>query len=318
MQFSLSPESYRFIDYYSDIPKYSDVFLEIDDVISSRHLETCGGLLIGVPGTGKTRLCKRYIETRANASKLSTREFGIYVESPGSSITELLTEILRALDDIAPDKGTIASKQHRIITLINNLDIKVVFLDEIQVVLPASRLLPTAKILKIIKELVNKTNCAWVLSGIPESAQILAIDAQISERFTKTFTLTSFCMLNNESTLDFFEYLIDILIKIERKMPFFSCLNDSITEDGFEYKTDINYDNLLRFLLATKGKPRQIRQLLSECIHNTRPSQNINLQILAELFERVFSTEYNKTGANPFRSSIKEVKKHLIKESLYA
>ena len=318
MQFCLSQEASQFIAHYSEIPKYSDVFDDIDGVILSRHMETSGALLIGPPGAGKTTLCRQYIKTRASASNVSEREFGLYVESPGSSITELLTEILRALDDIAPEKGTIAAKQHRIITLINNLDIKVVFLDEIQVVLPSSRLLPTAKILKIIKELVNKTNCAWVLAGVPESAQILAIDAQISERFTKTFTLSSFCMLDNENTLDFFEYLIDILGNIKRKMPFFSCLNDSFTDDGFEYKTGINYENLLRFLLATKGKPRKIRQLLSECIHNTEPSEKINLKILAELFERVFSTEFNKSNLNPFLASINIVKKQLVKERLYA
>ena len=318
MEFCLSQEANQFIAHYSEIPKYSDVFDIIDDIILSRHLETSGGLLIGPPGAGKTTLCRQYIKTRAFKSNLCDREFGLYVESPGSSITELLTEILRALDDIAPEKGTIAAKQHRIITLINNLDIKVVFLDEIQVVLPSSRLLPTAKILKIIKELVNKTNSAWVLAGIPESAQILSIDAQISERFTKTFTLAPFSMFDNESTLDFFEYLIDILNNIKRKMPFFSCLNDSFTDDGFEYKAGINYDNLLRFLLATKGKPRKIRQLLSECIHNTEQSEKINLPIMAELFERVFSTEFNKSKLNPFRASINDVKKLLIKENLYA
>jgi predicted AAA+ superfamily ATPase len=318
LQFSLSKESYQFIDYYSDIPKYSDVFLEIDEVILSRHIETCGALLIGPPGSGKTTLCRQYIKTRATASNLSEREFGLYVESPGSSITELLTEILRALHDIAPEKGTIASKQHRIITLINNLDIKVVFLDEIQVVLPASRLLPTAKILKIIKGLVNKTNCAWVLSGVPESAQILAIDAQVSDRFTRTFALTSFSMIDIESTLEFFEYLIDVLKKVERKMSFFSCLNDSIDENDFVTKTDIDSDNLLRFLLATGGKPRKIRQLLCECIHNTKPTQKINLPMMAELFERVFSTEFNKSRQNPFLTSIKNVKKQLVKERLYA
>lgn len=310
-----SSDTQQFSAHYALVPKFQTLFDEVDTTINSRRTETSGVLIMGPPGGGKSTFCRKYIEqkTEEHANFQS-----IYVEACGTSVTQLLVSILMKLGDPKPEHGTNAAKQHRIITLINNRKIAVIFVDEIQDVLPAKKLLPTNKILTIIKEFINKTNAAWVLVGTTDAYELLRIDEQLSERFTRTLELTDFSMNGRIETEYFIQYLLDILPQTKRRATYFSCINQFINQGQFAYSTDVNVNNLLRFLLATHGKPRRIRKLLTECIEVTSSLAPITKELLTDRFASAFSTQLKQLGGNPFSAQINWVKEQLRRENLYA
>jgi len=319
LQIEMSDEALNFKEFYSLIDKFHRPMQTILRTIKYRHQETSGTLVLGHPGCGKSFFAEKILKDYAEKSMPDKdRCFGIYVETSGCGLNELYREILTKLGDIDPGYGRIADKHRRIIHLVNKLDVKVVFLDEIQVMLPTSGLLPTSKFVKQLKEMVNKTNCAWVLLGVPDAADIVAVDTQLADRFPRVVCLESFSCAGENKVLDFMEYLFDLLANFPRKMPYFKCLNESINDDGYSYKSEVNYDNLLRLCLASQGRPRRIRDLFVDCIENTSSDEKVTKATFESAYVNCYSNNTDKQLGNPFLMPIKEVKKCLIKDGLYA
>lgn len=318
LQTELSSDATAFSQAYVLIDKYTEARNSILSLIKYRCNETCGAILLAPSGCGKTTLVKKLLaDYQEQSVPEQDKRFGIYVETPGSGISDLLRQLLFELGDNKPEYGTHGGKLKRIIDLVNNLNVKVVFLDEIQSMLPSSKLLPTSKSMKLIKELTNKTNCAWVLMGVPDAASIADVDPQLSDRFSRVICLDAFACNDDKNTLDFMEYLYDLLASFPRRAPFFKFMNELLTEDGFKLNAEIDSSNLLRFCLATKGKPRHIRTLLLEAIESTRPGEAVTKKVMAKAYQTCFQRAHDKKSKNPFDASIKKVKEELMKEGLY-
>ncbi|WNC72017.1 TniB family NTP-binding protein [Thalassotalea psychrophila] len=316
--FELKPETIAFKKRYSMVERYQTPISLIENTIKYRELETSGLMIVALSGSGKSRMTEYVRESNEYPyCAHKDHKFGIYVEAPGTSMSGFLTAILTALGDPKPSFGDLDSQKSRIITLIGELDVKVVFLDEIQVILPSSGLLPTSKVVKILKELINKTSAAWVLMGTPEAAELIEVDTQLKDRFNRLVTIPAFGCCSNEDALDFIEYLFDILESFPRKLPYFTCLNESLVEGEICYIDSVNYDNLLRFCLATNGKARGIANLLMECVEQTAENKAVTRSVLSSAFNSRFKNDAN-VEIDPFTASIKKVKDELKKRGLYA
>jgi len=316
--YALKPETVLFQKKYSYMEKYQTPISLIENTIKYRHLETSGMMLVGQSGVGKSRLVEHLLETNVLPhNNVKDSKFGIYVEAPGTSMGGFLRKILTALGDPKPSFGDLDEKQSRIITLIEELEVKVIFIDEIQVVLPSSGLLPTSKVVKILKELINNTSAAWILMGSPEAADLIEVDTQLKDRFNRLVTIPVFSCNSNDEIISFIEYLFDIFEGFPRKISYFSCLNDSLQDGELCYVDTVNYDNLLRFCLATKGKARAITNLLMECLEQTSENNRITTTVLCNAWMARFQND-NDAEVNPFSGSMKNIKIELKKRGLYA
>ncbi len=320
---SATSEASQFKQHYSYVDKFDSIMQAITDNIDYRHGEDCGIIIAGESGTGKSTLSKRFL---LDHSGKDTDEidsiFGIYVEICGSGFDALYEDMLEQLHCKDHRLGSVASKKRRVIELINALDVRVVFIDEAQEGLPGA-VLPSSGYIKLLKEFTNKTNASWVLLGPEKVKRIADIDEQMSERFTQVLTLEAFNCKGNENTEVFMEYIIELLGVLGRRAPFFKCLHESMNEEGtdFEYKDDVDYENLLRFLLATKGRSRRIARLLTDCIDHTAPTEKITKALLAQLYEKKYRNDVevdNQEWFNPFTASKAKVIAKLRQRGLYA
>jgi hypothetical protein len=316
-------EGCKFKQHYSYVDKFDRIMTAISDNIRYRFGEDCGIIITGESGTGKTALTERFLSDNC---EVNTAEkdgiFGIYVEICGSGFEALYEDMLEQLHCKDHRLGSVASKKRRVIELINALDVKVVFIDEAQEGLPGA-VLPSSSYIKLLKEFTNKTNASWVLLGPEKVKSIADIDEQMGERFTQILTLKAFNCKGNENTEEFMEYIIGFLATMPRKVPFFQCLLDSMNEAGndFEYKDNVDYENLLRFLLATRGKARRIARLLADCIDDTTSNDKISTALLAKLYKKKYHNDLesnNHRWINPFTASKSTVIEQLKIRGLYA
>ncbi|MDN3653430.1 TniB family NTP-binding protein [Thalassotalea ponticola] len=300
---------------YCRTGKYLKAEQSVLHTMKYRDSERGGAILLGESGIGKTTFAKTFLSQHAEAS-LSEHDnkFGIYVEVPGGNLKVLYGQILQELGDIAPEKGTAADKKTRIIKLINEMDVKVVFVDEVQEVLPSTKLLPTSAFVKDFKEIANNTNCAWILCGTPNAMAIKDVDKQLASRLPKTILLPVFSFKTQEDKLEYLEFLFEFFEHLPVAAPYFKCLNESITDEGFSYFCNVNYDNLLRMLLATDGCLRPFMTLMQDCLDRLEDGEKITKSTLVEAYDECFEGE----ELNPFSASISKVKKLLIQRGLYA
>jgi len=318
LQEAPSSDVLEFKKLYSNIQQYENAMDIILKSISSRAMETCGTLVLAPPGVGKSRMVEKILDDYHEESTAEKENvFGIYIEIPDTSMNEFYRELLFKLKDKEPDYGTAAAKKRRVINLINNMDVKFVFLDEIQVALPSSGLLPTSKFVKNIKELMNKTTCAWILLGAPEAIAIIDVDDQLADRFPRVINLKGLSLLGEENSLDFIDYLTDLLEDFPRRAPYFKFINDSRTDDSLEYSENVNYDNLLRLCLASLGKPRRIRDLIISCLDNTQPDERITNLTFSKAYAECYPDASDREYVNPFETNIRLVKNKLKEHNLY-
>ncbi|WP_105253555.1 TniB family NTP-binding protein [Pseudoalteromonas sp. T1lg75] len=295
--------------------KYKAAEKSLLHTIKYRSFETGGALLLGEPGIGKTSLAKKFLEEHhQDPLPEHNNVFGIYVEVPGGTLNGLHSEILRALGDENFNEGKLDQKKRRIIKLVNAMDVKVIFLDEVQVALPSSGVMPSSKFIKDIKELINGTRCSWVLCGTPEARDIRDVDEQLKSRFPKVIELDNFSFKGYDNKVDFIAILFDFLSTMPRKFPLFKCLNDSLVDEGIGYFKEVDYSNVLRLLCATNGSLRRLKLILMDCLERTDIDDELTKEIFAEAYAECFQGE----AINPFTADMGTVKKLLIARDLYA
>ncbi|TRX55165.1 AAA family ATPase [Thalassomonas sp. M1454] len=313
----MKPETEEFKKHYCYVDKFNVPMSIIENTVKYREYETGGMMILAPSGSGKSSIASKFIEDN-KFKPVSNRDikFGIYVEASGCSLDEFLTEILRQLSDPKPSYGNMGPKVSRIISLIDSLNVRVVFLDEIQVILPTTGIYPNSKVVKILKELVNKTSAAWVLIGDPSARSIIDIDSQIRERFGLIHNLEPFNCKSDEDVYELLEYTFELLRKYPRKSSYFRVLNNYLDEGVKPIKSNRHEDHLYRFCLATLGKPRLMRDLLCEAIELTDEDAQVTNRILQNAWTRRVG-ERSGLSFNPFVASMEKVKIEMTARNLY-
>jgi len=309
---SLQSEFYSF---YCLKPRYEKIIDAVCRLIKYRHTENSAMLIVGPSGVGKTEIaiqCQQQIVTQS--TKTHSRKDVLLIEFGNEQGAKGLYEkLLYALGDTNPVKGSIPSMERRSISLINNLDVKVIFFDEAHGILPNSKLINNSVAKKFLKGLINRTNASYVLLGLPE-CELLLNDEELNTRFDPTQYLNEFSCLGEDNTLDFIDYLLDLTIDFPCDLVYLDCLKQSIEGEDIVISVDINYVPLYRFCLATHGNPRLISKFFSGIIELSEK----NSIATKAVFEQIWELKLHRKGyENPFTMTQKRLIDQLKRECLY-
>lgn len=148
---------------------YKRAFSQIENAIENTRAlgePTCA-ILCGPSGAGKSTLC-RYFEKFHSSDPVIRREDGVYIQLPvfycevpsPTTVRGLTSRMLSLLIDEIPN-GTVERLTHRLITCLKTAGVKVIFLDEIQLLC-----------VHTVSEKIRLDSLQWIVSvlntsGIP-------------------------------------------------------------------------------------------------------------------------------------------------------
>lgn len=161
-----------------------------------------------------------------------------------------------------------------------------------------------------IKSLTNKTNCTFVLMGMPDLLDIVRSDDQLARRFTNTHYLSSFeePSSDNHTMVSFADELL--LASSEISLS---------TSDGPYFKEiDYFYDNLddaRRLYAATDGNPSKLKTLAinAACLAYSEDSHAIRMSHFSKAFNdlEMASTNAKKAAAIQQKLKARKIQKEL-------
>lgn len=303
---------------YVNVEKFSSIFEILEETAFFIGSESTGIFVGGEAGVGKSTLAEKF-KSDLNVTPTAEHDYKPVVIASFRSekgVGGILESILYAMGDVNPSrhKGT-TSKLNRIDQLIVGLGVRYIFLDEFHNALPGNGLTNQSQALKLLKDLTNLKKVVVVVLGLPEAKKMISFKEEVDQRFENCLLIEPFDCNNNENTLEFIEYLYTLLNKFPLKVDYLACVQGSINNDQIELRQDVDYTPLYRFLLATKGIPRNIYKLLSYCILKANNSGIVNKQLLADGWERRINKFKGKE--NPFRLTEKKLFKSLKEEGLH-
>ncbi|OIQ93095.1 bacterial TniB protein [mine drainage metagenome] len=144
-----------------------------------------GLFLTGPSGTGKTTLINYYVEKHHGVEEADRTTVPILVvETPSAPTAKNLAETIQIAltGDIA--KGTTEFQTNRIYTLLKELRVELLIIDEIQHFVDRKRIAETARVTDWLKSFINKAQIPVVLIGLPRSLQMLELNEQLRRRFS--------------------------------------------------------------------------------------------------------------------------------------
>jgi hypothetical protein len=189
---------------YISYPRFKEILSAIDDCYhfsEFKHEPECL-FLKGETGTGKTTLFKSYA---LNYPRKDTTEgsivplLSITIPSP-ATVKSVVSKLLWELGDPAYYQGTISSQTIRLIGLMKDCRVQLVFLDEFQHFIDRD----SAKVLKTVsdwlKDLILDTHVPMVLIGLPEAETVFQFNPQLSRRFANRHHLSPFSWSHDSGT----------------------------------------------------------------------------------------------------------------------
>ncbi|AXB33587.1 AAA family ATPase [Vibrio campbellii] len=278
-----------------------------------------GMLLVGEHGCGKSFFCQDYTRQHAIAPTPELTPVPVlYVEiQNGTKAGGLLSTLLEGLGDPAPFRGGNAVKGSRLLKLLKELKVSMIIIDEAHEMLPSKARNESPQILGTIKWLMNSSRIPLVLCGHIQALDILHLNKQLMSRMQSIITFNPFNCLNEDSQLDFADYMNAQFEMLPRKVHSnYNCLE---TNAAGEIQLSENTNGLLRLCLATQGIPLHINDLLIQVIEQTSADMTVNKQHFADAWNKVLISSYGvgNNPPNPFTTDIQCVKRHLRNLQLY-
>ena len=151
-------------------------------------------LITGQQGAGKTTLRLSY----ARQHPRQLRREGVSVPVLDASIPvpatvkSLVTQLLAALGDPVPERGTIVTQTRRLKKLMHACKVELVVLDEFQHFIDRDSNVVLITLSNWLKDLLNETGTPMVLIGMPYADVILRANSQLERRFAMRASLDPF------------------------------------------------------------------------------------------------------------------------------
>ncbi|MBF8644071.1 ATP-binding protein [Pseudomonas pudica] len=195
--------------------QYKFAFSQIENAIENTEIlgEPLCALLYGVSGSGKSTLC-RYCEKYHSSDPVVRRDDGTYVQLPifycevpaPTTVRGLIGNMFSTLIGQEP-KGTVVKLTHQLITCLHTAGVKVIFLDEIQL-LCVTTISQKVKLdtLNWIVTLLNKSGIPVILSGTELCRDIRNSLDTFAKRYPYVAELSNF-RYEEHSDSDYFTVL---------------------------------------------------------------------------------------------------------------
>ena len=201
-------------------PKANEYLRELERAYrQKKSIRMRGALLIGPPAIGKTSLIQEFIDQNTDLTDKTKRWDFLYVEAPEKpSIKALYLEILSRCN-INAIWGTAEQLKQRVIRSLGDLDVKMLFIDEIHNLLTAQSERVLTQCRNALKGLSNRLQIPIILIGTELAKEVIEGDPQVRNRYP-IFELTPW-----ENDEDF----ESLLYTLESRLPLRKASNIYVT-----------------------------------------------------------------------------------------
>lgn len=273
---------------YIVYPRFKEILTAIDDCHHFSNLKDEPECLFlkGATGAGKTTLLKSYEQDypRTETSDGTiVPVLSVTIPTP-ANVKSVVSKLLWELGDPAYDKGTTSSQTIRLIGLMKDCSVKLVFLDEFQHFIDRD----SAKVLKTVsdwlKNLLLDTKVPIILIGLPEAETVFQFNPQLSRRFATRYNLSPFDWLA-DGGMEFRTFLH----AVETQLPLMEKSNLASEEMA------------LRFYYASDGIVAYVMKLIRYGTLMTlkQGQEKLDLNVLANAFDKYVKAD-KPTKQNPF------------------
>lgn len=260
--------------------------------------------IIGESRAGKTRVLE-HMEAQYPRTRLDDglRITILRVTTPANpTVKGLASEILAALGDLMPDKGTERNMTRRIVTLVRESGTRMIMVDEFQHFFDKEKNRVKHHVADWFKVLVDTCKVALVVSGLPSCQAVLNQNEQLAGRFLAPIHMPRFDWKDNALRNEF----IAILDAFQNGLPQFDLPQLDSDEMAF------------RFYCATGGLIGYMAKILRQAIWTALDSETnqITLDDLACAYqESVYKDEASSALPKAFdRGFILHVNEALLKQ----
>lgn len=257
--------------------------------VAENTLEPICLALIGESRAGKTRVLE-HIEGKYPKSRT---EDGMHIPvlrltTPARpTIKGFAEEILSALGDPTPGKGTVSNMTNRIVKLVRDVETRMIMVDEFQHFYDKEQHRVMHHVADWFKVLVDRCKVALVVSGLPSSQFVLNLNEQLAGRFMSPIRIPRFDWKDDELREEF----IGILEAFDSGLKQF-CF-PVLDSDEMSF----------RFYCATGGLIGYLAKILRQAVWNSLDNDmnQITLDDLAIAYqESVYKDEKDMGLPNPF------------------
>lgn len=259
--------------------------------------------LIGESRAGKTRILE-HIESKypKHRTEDGMRIPVLRVTVPATpTIKGLAEEILTALGDPRPDKGTVANMTKRIVTLTREVGTRMIMVDEFQHFYDKEKRKVMHDVADWFKVLVDRCKIALVTAGLKTCQYVLNMNEQLAGRFMAPIYVPRFDWKDDALREEFITIL--------------GAFQNGLTQFGFP---QLDSDEMaFRFYCASGGLVGYVVKILRQAVWNAldEGKNQIMLEDLAVAYkESVYKDESDLTLPNPFdRGFIVQANENLLK-----
>lgn len=260
---------------YIVYPRFKEILTAIDDChhFSGSKDEPECLFLKGATGAGKTTLIKSYEQDyprRETYDGTLVPVLSVTIPSP-ANVKSVVSKLLWQLGDPYYDKGTTSSQTIRLIGLMKDCGVELVFLDEFQHFIDRD----SAKVLKTVsdwlKNLILDTKVPMILIGLPEAETVFQFNPQLSRRFAARYNLSPFDW-SADGGMEFRSFLH----AVETQLP--------LTE-----KSNLASEEMaLRFYYASDGIVAYVMKLIryGTLLALKQGQEKLALNVLANAFDK--------------------------------
>ncbi len=185
----LSAEKYKRMDYILDwtwvqYPKAEEFLKELNRARrQKKSVRMRGAMIIGQTNIGKTSLIQEFIDSNSNPNDKTKKYEYLFVEAPEKpSIKALYLEILSRFN-IQASWGTAEQLKQRVIRVLKDKNVKMLFIDEIHNLLTAQSTRILTQCRNAFKGLSNRLQIPIILIGTEDAKEVMDGDPQVRNRY---------------------------------------------------------------------------------------------------------------------------------------
>jgi hypothetical protein len=109
-----------------------------------------------------------------------------------ATIINFVTKLLIAIGDPIPDRGTIGSREFRLINFMKDCQTEIIIVDDLQHFVDRDSERVLHDVSNWLKNLVKETHVACIIGGLPEAEDVLTYNIQFGRLFGDPFQLMPF------------------------------------------------------------------------------------------------------------------------------